>query len=107
MKRPRSYLFTSKKQSTRALISTILGLISIISSTMMIVLTYRNNGVALFRYGAVIFVCLFFSLAGLILGILSTRETDKWHFFSWVGIVLNALVLFLCFAAMYLGVVVE
>ncbi len=106
MKRPRSYLFTAKKQSTKALIATSLGLISVISMSVMIYLTYKNEGHAELRYGAVAFVCLFFSLIGLILAILSRREPDRWYFFSYAGIVLNGAVVALCFVTMYLGLVV-
>ena len=105
MKRRGSYLFTSKKQSTNALVSVSMGLIALISTILMIVMTYKNGGEAQLRYGAVVFVCLFFSLTGLILAILSRREPDKWYLFSYIGIVLNGAELLICFAAVWLGVV--
>ena len=81
-----------------------LGLISVISTLLMIYLTYLNGGQAQLRYGAVVFVCLIFAVTGLILAILSRREPDTWYFFSYLGMVLNGLVLAGCFLMMYLGV---
>lgn len=103
MRRPHSYLFNSKKQSTTAGVACILGLISLVSCIMMYYETYRNGGVAQLRYAAVVIVCLIFSFIGLILAILSRREPDRIYFFSYLGMILNGTTLGLCFVTMYLG----
>lgn len=106
MKKPRNYLFTSRHQSWTALIGSSLGLISLVSSCVMIYEAYSNDGEARERSGAVILLCLIFSLVGMTLSVLSRREPDRWYFFSYAGMVLNGIVLALCFVIMYLGVVV-
>ncbi|SEA03025.1 hypothetical protein SAMN02745687_01494 [Lachnospiraceae bacterium NK3A20] len=103
MKRPRSYLFTSKKQSYPGLISLVLGVICVISVAAMIYLTYQAGGKAQLRYGAVVFICALISLAGLITGILARREPDRIYLFAYIGIALNAAVLAVSFTIMYLG----
>lgn len=103
MKRPRSYLFRSRKQSTTAGISCSMGAISLISCLLMYYKAYQNGGKAQLSYAAVVFVCLVFSLIGMVLAILSRREPDRVYFFSYLGMILNGLVLVLCFVTMYLG----
>ncbi len=62
------------------------------------------GGQAGVRSGAVILLCLIFSLVGMTLAVLSRREPDRWYFFSYLGMGLNGIVLILCFVIMYLGV---
>ena len=69
----------------------------------MVYLTYKNGGQAQLRYGGVDFICLFFSLAGMILAILSRREPEKFYLTSYLGMLLNGLVLAFGFVVMYLG----
>ena len=45
------------------------------------------------RYGVVALLCLIFSAAGLVIGIMAKLEEDKFYLFAWIGIVLNALTL--------------
>lgn len=105
MRRPHSYLFNSKKQSTTAGIACILGGISLLSCVLMYDEAYRNGGEASANDAAVVIVCLIFSLVGLILAILSRREPDRIYFFSYLGMALNGVPLVLCFVTMYLGLV--
>lgn len=103
MRRRHGHLYNSREVSTNAVLSVIMGAISLFSSIMMIYLTYRNGGEAELRYGGVVFVCLFISLFGLILAILSRREPEKKYLVSYIGMVLNGLVLVLGFIIIYLG----
>ncbi len=81
----------------------VLGGISLAACCVMIYQAYRNGGQAQLRQGGVVFICLFFALAGMILGILSRREPEKMYLTSYLGILLNGLVLALGFVLMYLG----
>ena len=45
------------------------------------------------RYGVVTLLCLIFSVAVLVIGIMAKLEEDKFYLFAWIGIVLNALTL--------------
>ena len=96
-------MFNSREVSTRALLSVALGVISVVSCSLMIYLAFLNGGQAELRSGGVVFLCLFFSLAGLILAILSRREPEKRYWVSYLGMVLNGGILALGFVIIYLG----
>ena len=102
MKR-KNYIFTNKKHSERAIMSTILGIISIISLGTVVYLSYRRGGDALNGYGATGFLATIYSLVGLGLGIVSLREKDYFRFFPWLGTVLNTLALGMISFLLYFG----
>lgn len=89
----RSYIFTNKKHSERAIMSTILGTISIISLIIVIYLTYLQEGTAAGGYGVTGLLATLFSLTGLILGVLTLREKEYFRFFPWLGTILNLIAL--------------
>lgn len=106
MARKQGYIFTNKRHSNRAIMSTILGLISTLSLGAVIYLTYAQDGQAPAGYGVTGLLVTIFSMTGLGLGIVTAAEKDRYKFFPWMGIVLN-LIAFLgiglvVYAGMYL-----
>ena len=101
----RKYIYTNKDHPPKAIMSTILGIISMISLIYAIYFTYCNEGTAIQRYGAVGLLITILSLTGLLLGIVSKSEPDRFYLFSYIGIVMNILVLagmsFVLFAGAY------
>lgn len=101
----RKFIFTNKDYSPKSIMSTVLGLIDIASLGYIVYLTYKNKGVSLPRYGATGLLITIFSFAGLILGILSKSEPDRFYLFSYLGILFNILALcgisFILFAGAY------
>ncbi len=101
----RKYIYTNKSNSPKAIMSIIIGVITMVSLWYAVYATYRNGGEALPRYGAVGILITILAFAGLILGILSKTEPDRFYLFSYVGIVINILVLsgisFVLFAGAY------
>lgn len=101
----RKFIFTNKDYSPKSIMSTLLGIIDISSLVYVIYLTYRNGGVSLPRYGSTGLLITVFSFVGLILGILSKAEPDRFYLFSYLGILLNILALcgisFILFAGAY------
>lgn len=73
--------------------STILGIISIVSLVIVIYKTYQSGGEALAGYGMTGLLAAVFSLIGLILGVLSIRDKQCYRLFPWLGAGLNLLVL--------------
>ena len=102
MKKPKS-LFTTKKQSPRAWLSTSLGVISLVSVVTALYLTFRNGGAARLQYGAAVLLSFLFALGGFVLGVLSRREPDRFYLFSYLGMALNGVVLLLCAVILYYG----
>ena len=101
----RKFIFTNKENSPKSIMSTILGLIDIVTLIYIVYLTYCNGGVSLPRYGSTALLITVFSFVGLILGILSKSEPDRFYLFSYLGILFNILALagisFVLFAGAY------
>lgn len=73
--------------------SAILGVISMVSLATVVFLAYRLEGNAPAGYGVTGILVTVFSLIGLLLGVVTVREKDRYHFFPWLGIGLNLLAL--------------
>ena len=99
----KSFMFTNKEHTIKGIMATILGMISIASLGYIIVNSYRNDGQVPLQYGAVAFLTMLFAFAGIVLGVLSKSERDKFYFFSYLGIVLNVLVLAALSVILYAG----
>ncbi|WP_408070523.1 DUF6142 family protein [Butyrivibrio sp. JL13D10] len=85
------YVFTDKKHPERGILSTALGAISVFTISYAVFLSYRNGGQAEPRYAVAVMFCLVYSIAGLVLGILSRMEKDIFRLFPTLGIILNVL----------------
>ena len=99
----KSFMFTNKEHTLKGIMATILGMISIASLGYIIVNSYRNDGQVPLQYGAVAFLTMLFAFAGIVLGVLSKSERDKFYFVSYLGIVLNVLVLAALSVILYAG----
>ena len=106
MGRKKNYIFTNKKHSERAIMSTILGVISLISLIAAVFLAYEKEGNIPAGYGVAGFLIAVFSVTGLVLGIVTAMEKDRDRLFPCLGIVCNLLALlgigFVVYAGMYL-----
>lgn len=102
----RNYIFTSKKHSQKAIMSTILGIISITSLGIVIYLTYRHNGEATVGYGITGLLATLYSLVGFILGIITVQEKDYYRLFPCLGILFNLIALGVAGLILYVGVYV-
>ncbi|MCM1266635.1 MAG: DUF6142 family protein [Bacteroidales bacterium] len=98
-----SFMFTSKEHSKKGIMATILGVLSLATLVYIMLESYRNAGEVPLQYGAVAFLTMIFAFAGIILGVLSKSDRDKFYFFSYLGIVLNVLVLAVLSVLLYAG----
>lgn len=103
MGRKPNYIFTNKRHSNRAIMSTILGLISTLSLSAVIYLTYAQEGEAQTGYGITGLLVAVFSMTGLVLGIVTAVEKDRYKLFPCLGIVFNLLALFGVGLVVYAG----
>ena len=99
----KNYIFTNKKHSKKAIMSTVLGTISLISLNIVIYLSYLSGGVAQSGYGVTGFLATVFSITGLGLGIAAVRNKDYYRVFPWVGTVLNLITLGCISFLLYFG----
>ena len=98
-----NYIFTNKTFSQKAIMSVILGVIGIASIIVAVVFTYSNGGIATLEYGGVVLLSLLYGFSGLILAILSKKEPDKYYFISYLGMVLNGIVIAMVSMILYAG----
>lgn len=90
-RRRERYVFTDKKHPEKGVLSTAFGSLSVFTIAYAVYLSFMNGGQAEVRYAAAVLFCIFYSIAGLILGIISRMERDIFTFFPNLGIVLNVL----------------
>jgi len=103
MAKKKNYKFTNKKHSDKAIMSTILGIISLISIVVVIYLTYARDGDATAGYGATGVLATLYSITGLIMGINTAREKELYRLFPWLGIILNVISLIIMGLIVYIG----
>ena len=100
----RKYIFTNKKESKKGIMSAVLGIIALVSLFFAVYETFRNQGQALVKYGVAALFALLFALAGIVLGIMSKMEEDRFYLFSYLGIILNLLAIAGIGVIIYAGV---
>lgn len=98
-----SFMFTTKEHTLKGIMATILGVISLVTIGYVILDSYRSAGAVPQEYGAAAFLTMIFAFVGIILGVISKSERDKFYFFSYLGIVLNVLVLAVLSVILYAG----
>lgn len=91
-KRP-GYIFTNKTHSNKAIMSTILGVISIMALGSVLYLAYVQKGNAPISYGLTGLLIMLFSLTGFIMGITTALEKDRYKLFPGLGICFNLIAL--------------
>lgn len=98
------YIFTDKKNPRLGIMSTILGLIAVVSVAAAVFFTYRDKGDAPMQYGMVVFLSVVYALTGIVLGIRALLEKDIFRLFPIMGIALNVTAVLECGAILYIGV---
>ncbi len=97
------YIFTNKNYSEKSIMSTILGVISLGALFAAVYFTFLAGGEAMVGYGVTGLLAAVFSVTGLILGIMSKLEKDRFYLFSYIGIVTNLLAIVSIGYMIYLG----
>lgn len=103
MAKKNSYMFTSKQHTQKGIMSTILGIISLGTLAYAVVMSYLKAGDIPRQYGAAAMLVMIFAFIGIILGVVSKTERDKFFFFTYLGIVLNVLALAVISIILYAG----
>ena len=104
MARRPGYKFTNIIHPKRAIMGTILGIISLISLCLVIYLSYANGGTNPGSAGMTGILITLFSITGLILGTITIMERDRYPLFSVLAIVLNIIALGGISLILYAGV---
>lgn len=103
MEKAKGYKFTNKKHSEKGIMSTILGIISLVSVGVAVYKTFLAKGEASTNMGVVGLMITIFSVVGVILGYVSKNEHDKFLLFSYLGMILNVIALGCISVILYAG----
>lgn len=103
MAKKNSYMFTNKQHTQKGIMSTILGVISLATLAYAVFRSYLSRGDIPRQYGAAAMLVMVFAFVGIILGVVSKMEKDKFYLFSYLGIGLNVLVLAVISIILYAG----
>lgn len=93
MHKKSGYMFTNRKHPARAVMATILGCISLISLVLVVYFSYLTKGTGFGSTGMTGFLITLFSAVGLLLGILTVMEKERYLLFPVLGIFLNLIAL--------------
>lgn len=104
MKRRKGFIFTNKKHSERAIMSVVLGVISLVSLICVVAFSSGREGGAPAGYGITGVLALLFSLIGVCLGIVTVKNKEYYRVFPIMGTVLNLVVLVFLGIILYLGI---
>ncbi len=103
MFRKKGYIFTTKRHSKRGIMSTVFGVLSIITLGSSIYLSYLNKGEVNVRYASAAVLAVIYMITGIILGAWSTIEREKFKMFTVLGIVTNVVAFGMLSIILYAG----
>ena len=99
-----SYMFTNKSQSPKGIISAVLGCMDILFLVLVILFCFKAKGNATPRFAVVSMLALIFSGVGLVMGVMSRMEKERFYLFPNIGIITNFLVVAFTIFMLILGV---
>jgi hypothetical protein len=91
MSQKKNYMFTNRRHSEKAIMSTVFGVLCTVSLVIVVVLSYSRGGDVPAGYGFTGLFAAILSLVGMLLGVLALREADRFKLFGWLGILLNGV----------------
>lgn len=91
MSQKKNYMFTNRRHSQKAIMSTVFGVLCTVSLLIVVCLSYFSNGEIPAGYGFTGLFAMALSLIGLLLGVLAVREPDRFKLFAWLGILFNSV----------------
>ncbi len=89
--RKQKYIFTNKKHPLIAIMSTVLGSVSLASFAFAIIRSFMLEGNIPARFGVAGMLSLVYSLVGAVLALYSFKLKDSFRLFSGIGLALNLL----------------
>lgn len=97
------YKFSNKHHSGKGICSTGFGTASLVLLIVLILIASKSHGEGSIYLGSVGLVSMVFSLIGLVIGIISFFEPEKYKLFSKIGAVFNLVVLLIWVSIFMIG----
>jgi len=101
----KGYKFTRKRHPKRAIMATILGVISLVSLVMVVYISFINNGGSVASPGVTGLLITLFSLTGFFLSGVTFFEPERYLLFPVLGITFNTLALAGISLVLYVGTI--
>lgn len=102
-RRKKGIKFSDKSHATNGVVSTILGVISLILMLALVIISYIKKGEAGIYLGSIGLTAFVIAIVGLIRGIKSFGERERYYLFSKIGSIINAIILVLWIAIYVIG----
>lgn len=99
------YQYTNKKHTIFGIMSSVFGMLSLVSYIMIFVVSYEQAGEDVARLGVAGFFATIFMGVGFVLSVYSFLERDKFLFFKILGIVLNTASMICLSMILYAGAI--
>lgn len=92
-RRKKSIKFTDKSHAVNGVVSTILAGISIVLMLALVIFSYINKGNAGVYIGSIGLTAFMIAVVGLVRGIKSFQERERYYLFSKIGSIVNAIII--------------
>jgi FtsH-binding integral membrane protein len=99
--RKKKYKFTDKTHSRQGVLSSVLGLLSLLLLVFVSAAAYQKSGQAGKEIALLGFLALLLACVGLYQGVRSLKEEDSYPLFPWLGSGLNGILL-IAFVLIYI-----
>lgn len=107
MLKSKGFIFTNKEHTQKGIMSTILGILAGATLGIAVYQSYTNGGGPSDKYGAAAFLAILFMTAGMVLGIWSSTEKEKFRLFTVLGIIVNILAFGMLSLILFAGAYVD
>ncbi len=101
------YMFTDKDNSKGGEISTVLSVLALVLIVAGIAVSYKKSGNAGIETGFLGTGSFIMSSAGLIIGLRSFKEKDKFYVFSWIGTLANGVIWIAVCSIIAMGIMIS
>lgn len=99
------YIFTSNRHSKTGMMAFMFGMMSFISFFLAVMFSIRDVDKMAARMGGVGLIAMIFALVGVVLGVMSLRETDVFRIMPRTGFAVSLISLILWAGVIYIGAV--
>lgn len=99
------YIFTSNRHSKTGMMAFMFGMMSLISFFLAVIFSIRDVERMASRMGGVGLIAMVFAVVGVVLGIMSLRETDVFRIMPRTAFAVSLISLLLWAGVIYIGAV--
>lgn len=97
------YKFSDKSPTLGGTISTIIGVVALITFIWGVYVSFKAKGYAGAEVGACALIAFILSVIGLIIGLMSFKEDDKFYLVSKIGSLMCGILLVIMIAIFLMG----